>query len=116
MKFLLDSCVSSFAAKELRGEGFEALWVPETGSDPGDDAIIKKAFDEDWILVTIDKDFGELVFVFDKPHGAIIRLVDIPARKQGQVLLRLIKTHQEDIEKTAIITVERSRIRVHHKE
>ncbi|HCC68552.1 MAG TPA: toxin-antitoxin system, toxin component, PIN family protein [Nitrospiraceae bacterium] len=112
MRFLLDSCVSSFAVKDLRDAGFDVLWLPEIGKDPGDDAIMQKAFDGDFILVTVDKDFGELVFVFGKPHPAIIRLVGIPARNQGKVLLRLISTHRADIEKKALITVDKCRIRV----
>lgn len=112
MKFLIDSCVSSFAVKALREAGYDVLWIPESGKDPGDDVIIKKAVDEDLILVTADKDFGELVFVFGMPHPAIIRLVDIPARNQGKVLLRLIETHQEDIAKKALITADRYRVRV----
>lgn len=116
MKFLLDSCISSFAVKALRDAGFDVLWIPEIGKDPGDDAIIKKAFDEDLILVTADKDFGELVFVFGKPHSTIIRLVDIPAKEQGKFLLRLIETYKDDIEKKAIITVDRYRVRVREKD
>ncbi|MDP2992957.1 MAG: DUF5615 family PIN-like protein [Deltaproteobacteria bacterium] len=112
MKFLLDSCISSFAVKDLREAGFDVTWIPEIGIDPGDDAIMKKAFDEGLILVTADKDFGELVFVFGRPHPAIIRLVDIPARNQGKILLRLIETHRADIEKQALITVYRYRVRV----
>ncbi|MBI4688194.1 MAG: DUF5615 family PIN-like protein [Nitrospirae bacterium] len=112
MKFLLDSCISKFAVRDLKDAGFDVLWIPEAGKDPGDEAIIKKAFDENFILVTADKDFGELVFVFGKPHPAIIRLVDIPAKEQGKFLLRLIETHKVDIKKKALITVERFRVRV----
>ena len=112
MKFLLDSCISAFAVKDLRNAGFDVLWIPETGKDPGDNAIIKKAFDENFALVTADKDFGELVFVYNMPHQAIIRLVDIPAKDQGKILLRLIETHENDIEKKGLITVEKYRVRV----
>ena len=41
MKFLLDSCISSFAVRDLRNAGFDVLWIPEVGKDPGDDAIMK---------------------------------------------------------------------------
>ena len=112
MKFLLDSCISGYAAKDLRNAGFDVLWVPEIGKDPGDEEIIKKAFEENRVLVTADKDFGELVFLFNKPHSTIIRLVDIPARKQGKTILRLIETHKPDIEGKALITVESFRVRV----
>lgn len=112
MNFLLDSCISNFAVRELRKAGFNVLWIPETGKDPGDDIILQKAFDEDLALVTADKDFGELVFVFNRPHPAIIRLVDIPAINQGKVLLKLIETHLTDIEEKALISVDKYRVRV----
>lgn len=71
MEFLLDSCISSFAVDALKNAGFRVLWIPELGTDPGDDAIIQKAFYENLVLVTADKDFGELVFIFNKPHPAM---------------------------------------------
>lgn len=98
--------------RDLRNAGFNVSWIPESGKDPGDDTIIKKAFEEGSILVTADKDFGELVFLHKKPHPAIIRLVDIPARVQGTVLLQLVDTHHSDIERHALITVEKYRVRV----
>lgn len=90
MKFLLDSCISSFAVKALSEANIETLWVPEFGKDPGDEAIMKKALDEGFVLVKVDKDFGELVFVFNRPHPAIIRLVDIPAKDQGVTLMKAL--------------------------
>ena len=55
MKFLLDSFISFFAVKALRDAGFQVVWIPETGKDPGDEAIIEKAFQEKYALVTADK-------------------------------------------------------------
>jgi predicted nuclease of predicted toxin-antitoxin system len=110
--FLVDSCIAIFAVNALREAGHSVEWVPEGGKDPGDEAIIQKAFDESLVLVTADKDFGDLVFVFGKPQPAIIRLVDIRPKDQGKVLLRLLETHMADIENKAIITVSERRIRV----
>lgn len=112
MKFLIDSCISLYAVTALRENGYDVVWIPETGEDPGDNIIIKKAFDEARVLVTADKDFGELVYLFKNPHDAIIRLVDIPAAEQGRILIRLIDTHAADIEKKSMITVEKNRIRI----
>ncbi|MCU0286734.1 MAG: DUF5615 family PIN-like protein [Acidobacteria bacterium] len=114
MKFLLDSCISFFAVKDLREENFEVTWIPETGKDPGDQVIIKKAFAENFILVTADKDFGELVFLQRIPSSTIIRLVDIPAKNQGKVLLGLIKSYKRDIEQGAIITADKYRVRIRY--
>lgn len=112
MKYLVDTCISSFAVKALREAGHDVVWVPEAGKDPGDEIILQRSVDEDRILVTADKDFGDLVFVFGLPHSTIIRIVDIPAREQGTVLLHLIQTHLTDIDKKAMITVDRHRVRV----
>jgi len=112
MQFLIDSCISLFAVKALRDTGHAVVWIPETGEDPGDEVILQRAVEENRILVTADKDFGDLVFVFEKPHSAIIRIVDIPARDHGAILLRLIQTHLPDIEKKSLITVDRHRVRV----
>lgn len=114
-KFLLDSCVSSYAVKDLREEGYDVLWIPEMGEDPGDEIILKKAFLENRILVTLDKDFGELVFVFGLPHPTIIRLVQIPARHHGKMILKLMETHREFMDQHALITVDPFRTRVLRK-
>ncbi len=114
MKFLLDSCISSFAVKALREKRFEVIWIPETGKDPGDEAIIKKAYMEGLVLVTADKDFGELVFLKKMDCPTIIRLVNIPAKLQGEILLRLIQSYKKEIEKVAIITVDKYRVRIRH--
>jgi hypothetical protein len=41
-----------------------------------------RAHSEGRILVTLDKDFGELIIVHRMPHSGILRVVDIAARKQ----------------------------------
>lgn len=116
MRFLVDSCVSSFAVKALRGNGHDVTWIPETGRDPGDDEVIQRSFSEGRILVTEDKDFGDLVFVYNRPHDSIIRLVAIPAKEQGRVLLDIIETHQAALNGKSLITVDARRIRVRASE
>lgn len=53
--------------------------------DPGDEEILRLALTEKRILVTLDKDFGELAIVKGMPHCGIIRLVNISAKKQAMV-------------------------------
>ena len=117
MKFLVDSCISKFAVDVLREAGYTTVWIPETGADPGDSIILKKAFDEGFVLVTADKDFGELVFLHNQPHSSIIRLVDMPAKQQGVVLMKVIGKYEKEIKGKAVFTVtaERTRIRKENK-
>ena len=84
MRLLLDTCVWSGAAAPLAAAaGHDVRWMGAISPDPGDDTVLGIAFDEGRVLITLDKDFGELAIVYGKPHCGIIRLVDLPARQQG---------------------------------
>ena len=80
MKILLDSCVWGGVKPAIVAEGYEVFWVGELTEDPGDEAIIQFAFREHQILVTLDKDFGELAIFRRRPHHGIIRLVNHSAQ------------------------------------
>ena len=62
MKFLVDESVDRQVVDRLRMDGYEVWYVTEM--DPGipDDFVLNRANQELAILVTADKDFGELVF------------------------------------------------------
>lgn len=112
MKLLLDTCVWGGALKDLQAAGHDVIWVGEWPEDPGDDEIFEKAHEENRILVTLDKDFGELTIIHRRPHSGIIRLVNLRARQQAQACLRVIEHHEEELKAGAIITVEPTRLRV----
>src|SRR5947208_15217805 len=46
----------------LRQRGHDVLWIREVARGSGDDAVLAKAQSEARVLITFDKDFGELVF------------------------------------------------------
>ncbi len=112
MRLLLDTCVWGGACKELQAEGHDVIWAGEWPEDPGDDEILVRAYREDRVLVTLDKDFGELAIVRGMPHAGIIRLVNLGTRQQADICLRVIKLHGDDLKAGAIITAESNRLRV----
>ena len=82
------------------------------GRDPGDEEILRRSVEEERILVTLDKDFGELVFVLGRPHGGIMRLVNVRAREQGGMILHALSRFGSELERNALVVVEADRIRV----
>ena len=112
MKLLLDTCVWGGAIKTLEAAGHDVVWTCDWSEDPGDEEILAKAHNEGRILVTLDKDFGELAIVKGKPHSGILRLVELSANQQGLVCLRVIETYGQVLQAGAIITVEPGRIRI----
>ena len=112
MKVLLDTCVWGGAKNDLKAAGYDTLWVGDFLKDPGDEAVMDLANRENRVLITLDKDFGELAVIKNKPHHGIIRIVDHRAIEQGQVCVYILKKYKADLEKNAVITVSKNRIRV----
>ena len=112
MKILLDTCVSRGAVSGLKNAGYDVIWTGEWNGDPGDESILAMAFAEERILITLDKDFGELAILHKKPHHGILRIVNYSAKQQAQVCLTILAQHGVELFAGAIITAESHRIRI----
>ena len=88
MKFLIDRCAGRLLADWLRNEGHDVVESRELGPDPGDRALLEWAAREARILITIDTDFGELIFLENLPHAGLVRLPDLPGH-QRQLVMRI---------------------------
>lgn len=64
------------------------------------------------VLVTEDKDFGELVFVRRLAHGPIVRLVELTVEDQANAMGELVEHHAADLTGQTIVTDTRGRIRI----
>jgi predicted nuclease of predicted toxin-antitoxin system len=61
-KFLADENVHGRAVRLLREKGFDVASMGERSPGADDEAVLKLAVDEGRVLLTFDKDFGELAF------------------------------------------------------
>ena len=112
MKVLLDTCVWGGAKEELSNSGYDVIWGGYWDTDPGDAEILSIARSEGRILVTLDKDFGELAIMRRIAHCGIIRLVNISARSQGRMCQMILEKYGNDLERGALITCDEKRIRI----
>ena len=62
MNFLADESVDRPIVDSLRQRGHDVLYVAEMEPGISDDAVLDLANQEGALLLTADKDFGELVF------------------------------------------------------
>ncbi len=74
MRFLVDECTGPVVARWLRDQSHEVFSVYEEARGASDDDILNKAYSENWILITNDKDFGEKVYRENKLHHGVIFL------------------------------------------
>jgi predicted nuclease of predicted toxin-antitoxin system len=81
LKFLADECCDTGLVASLRKDGHDVLYVTEKKAGAIDDEILSDAYKEERILITEDKDFGELVYRFKKPtYGIVLLRVDVHER------------------------------------
>lgn len=111
MKILLDTCVYGGVVEALRSVGHDVVWSGSWPQDPGDEEILRRAYQDGRVLVTLDKDFGELAIVYGKSHCGIVRLVGLSTQQQANVVAQVINKYGDDLQKGAIVTAEADRLR-----
>ena len=112
MKLLLDTCVWGKARLDLEAAGHDVIWAGDWLEDPGDEEVLNRAIVEGRILVTLDKDFGELAIVRGISHYGIIRLVNFAARQQAAVCIQVLSVYGKQLESGAMVTAEPGRLRI----
>lgn len=61
MRLLADENIPRAAVEKLRDDGHDVVWIREVSPGISDDTVAELAATQRRVLVTFDKDFGELV-------------------------------------------------------
>jgi len=116
MQFLIDECTGPAVARWLREQGHAVFSVFEQARGMDDDDIVEKAHNENRILITNDKDFGEKIYRDRKPHKGVIllRLDDERAKSKIRVIQRLLENYSDRLQDNFIVATEQ-RVRIAKK-
>ena len=68
MQFIVDESTGAAVVEFLRSDGHDVLAVAEAMPEANDQDILARAAREKRVLVTNDKDFGELIFRDGRVH------------------------------------------------
>ena len=108
MRFLLDACAASRRLRDaLSALGHDVRSARGELARASDEALLALAYEEGRVLVTEDKDFGELVFLRRLPHPCIVRLVELRVTEQVDAMRDLIERHGHALRAGAIVVVTR---------
>jgi len=89
IKLYLDQMLQAHIARVLRDEGFDVLRVSETDQSRADDEqVLKKAIDDNRILITLDEHFGDWAILPLSRHPGVIRLKVNPTTSDN--ILRIL--------------------------
>jgi predicted nuclease of predicted toxin-antitoxin system len=111
--FLVDESVDEPIARRLRLDGHEVLCVSEMEPGIPDGLVLTLANDRGAVLVTSDKDFGELVFRDGRAaHGVLlVRLAGLRPGTKAGLVSAAVGDHGRDMPR-AFAVVSRGRVRI----
>ncbi|MEO6813135.1 MAG: DUF5615 family PIN-like protein [Ginsengibacter sp.] len=99
MNLLADEGVDKPIVDVLRGNGFNVVYILETNRGALDEVILAMANTDKRILITQDKDFGELVFRLKNAHYGVIliRLEGYKPELKADIVLNLLIKHKNNL-------------------
>ena len=112
-RFLADESCDFALVRALRAENYDVVAVAETARGATDERVISLALREHRILLTEDKDFGQLVFASAKASGGVM-LIRFPASARDALparILDVIRREGARLERSfAVVQPKRTRI------
>ena len=100
LKFMIDVGVGKKVEEWLREHGYDVKTVRSFDPKAEDAKILKMAESESRMVVTMDKDFGELVYRSGKAHAGvlILRLEDATGDEKVEVVKKILSEHSNKIQ------------------
>jgi predicted nuclease of predicted toxin-antitoxin system len=116
VNLLADENVDRPIVERLRREGHQVRYIVEIQKGVSDDEVLDAANSEHSILITADKDFGDLIFRQNRVAAGIllIRLEGLPAERKAEVVAGAIVEHGAELS-GAFTVVSRGSIRIRRR-
>lgn len=116
ISLLLDENIGVKATNILRNNDFGVESILENHRGISDRKVLELADEESRILVTLDKDFGRLVFKELEDHSGVIflRLNKETDKKVAETILEVYNKYEEELQ-GKFLTVTDTEIRLLHK-
>jgi predicted nuclease of predicted toxin-antitoxin system len=114
MKFVADESIDFPIVERLRNEGHLVWAVVEMDSGISDDLVLDHANRQNAVLLTADKDFGELVFRLKRLSLGVVlvRLAGLPAQRKAEIVAQVVAEKEGELKHAfSVITANTLRIR-----
>ena len=110
MNFLADESVDRQIVARLRQDGHTVQYIAEMAPGISDNSVLDLANQEADVLLTADKDFGELVFRQGRLTFGIllVRLAGLPPSRKAEVVASVVKQHGAELSGAFAVLAPRS--------
>lgn len=108
IKFIADVNIEKPIVDYLLEKGYDIKWIPDYNCEILDEELLKLANKEKRILITNDKDFGEIVFLQKKLSSGLIllRVKGQKAEDKVRLIKRLLHDYSDKILNHFIVITE----------
>jgi len=72
VELLADESCAGPVIRALRAAGHDLVAISEVAKGAGDEAVMERAFADGRVLITEDRDFGELVYASARPTAGVV--------------------------------------------
>jgi predicted nuclease of predicted toxin-antitoxin system len=100
MMLLADESVNKQIVDRLRDHGHEIISIAELApSIKDDDQVLDEANNRHALLLTADKDFGDLVYRLGKVNEGVVlvRLSGLPPESKAQIVAKVLQDHASEL-------------------
>lgn len=99
MKILADENISKLLVERLRQEGHQVQYIAEIARGSNDPTVLELANRQGALLLTDDKDFGELVFHQHLRASGIllVRLATLSPSQEVEVVVKVIREYSDKL-------------------
>jgi predicted nuclease of predicted toxin-antitoxin system len=96
MRLLADENVSRLVVERLTAAGFDITWIGSAHSGASDEDVLEIARRESRILVTEDRDFGEMIVrrQLQAPGVVLLELDRLSGAAEAEFVARVIATNE----------------------
>ena len=110
MRFIVDESTGMAVVGYLRESGHDVLAVGEAMPQANDAQILDTAGKEERILITNDKDFGELVYRTGQSHFGVLllRLQDEGSANRVRMIKSVIDTYADQLVGHFVVATEKA--------
>jgi predicted nuclease of predicted toxin-antitoxin system len=118
MQFVADESVDAQIVTRLRNDGFNVFYIAEASPSISDAKVLAAANRRKSILITADKDFGDLVYRQHRSHKGIIllRLAGIPPLEKAEITASVIASYGKKLlDVFTVVTTSTVRLRAIQK-
>lgn len=99
MRLLADENIDGLVVRRLRDDGHDVESVAELAPSTVDPDVLRQATAADRILVTADKDFGELVYRLRQAHAGVVflRLGGLSSEERAELVAGVVRERAAEL-------------------